>query len=277
MRQYVVKVFGYGLSVASFVFAAVPEDFFEYLPSCFGPYWVRVFAGRMLALLAILAGVAILYAMCLKIRRSVTLKQDNCKVVVKYGDLFKEKDCRRVISFDAYYTTSVGTAPQDIRAESVCGQYLDRNPDLDIDRLIEAAGLEPILDQTVDQAKGDGRSRFHLGSVVENGDDLLLAFAGTSEKGRAEFSSRDEYLACLSRLWEELYLRHGGKDVCIPILGSGATEFIGGFGQAPTQQDLLDTILRSYFLSARKIKEPNKLRIICTRQEGFSINRIGLA
>lgn len=272
MRRHVVKVFGYGLSAASLVFAVVPEGFFANLPSFFGSYEVHVLGWRILVLLAILVVAAILYAMYLRCRRSITLKRDNCKVVVKYGDMFKEENCRRVISFDECYTTSVGTAPQDIRAESVCGQYLARNPSLDVEELIEVAGIKPVSDP----AKGSGRPKYPLGSVVENGDDLLLAFAGTSKEGRAEFSSRDEYLACLSRLWKELYLRHGGKDVCIPILGSGATEFIGGFGQAATQQELLDMILRSYFLSARKIKAPNELRIICVRREGFSINKIGL-
>jgi hypothetical protein len=41
-----------------------------------------------------------------------------------------------------------------------------------------------------------------------------------------------------------------------------------------SQQDLLEIIINSYKLSMHKIKNPNKLRIICKRTEGFSINSI---
>lgn len=51
--------------------------------------------------------------------------------------------------------------------------------------------------------------------------------AAFDKYGSAEFSSREEYLGCLSKLWFEIYNRHGGKNVCIPILGSGAAEFVG--------------------------------------------------
>lgn len=273
MRQYIAKVVTWCLSVTSLVFAVVPEDMIAQIPvCCFGSYGVRIFVTRVLMFLLILSLTAGAYALYFKLRISVTIKSDNCEVLVKYGDLFEERGCRRVIAFDECFTTSVGQAPEDIRPNSICGQYLNAHPDLDIEELIKVAKLDP---EPV-PSKYDNRKRYALGSVVENGGDLLLAFAPLSKFGRAEFSSRDEYLGCLSRLWDEAYLRHGGNDVCIPILGSGAAEFSGGFGRPASQQELLDMILRSYFLSYHKIKSRQKLRIVCRRQKGFSLNKIGL-
>lgn len=106
---------------------------------------------------------------------------------------------------------------------------------------------------------------------------LFNAYAAAFDKyGRAEFSSREECLGCLSKLWFEIYNRHGGKNVCIPILGSGAAEFVGGSGKTATQQECLDVMLRSYLLCTHKVKSPNRLCIVCRPQEGFSINKIGL-
>ena len=65
------------------------------------------------------------------------------------------------------------------------------------------------------------------------------------------------------------------KDVCVPILGAGTTSIDGGAGASISQQDLLDMMIWSYKLSSHKIKAPHKLRIICKKNSGFSINNIG--
>lgn len=42
-----------------------------------------------------------------------------------------------------------------------------------------------------------------------------------------------------------------------------------------TQQELLDLIILSYKLSNNKIKLPNKLIIVCRKNDDFSLNNIG--
>ena len=73
-------------------------------------------------------------------------------------------------------------------------------------------------------------------------------------------------------MWEEIDKYYGQKDVCISILGSGTTRMNG---ELLTQQQLLDMIIVSYKLSSHKIKLPNKLIIVCRRNDDFSINKIG--
>ena len=84
--------------------------------------------------------------------------------------------------------------------------------------------------------------------------------------------TREEYLDCLSLLWKEIDKHYGQNDVCIPILGSGVTRIDG---VSLSQQELLDMIIESYKLTTHKIKLPNKLYIVCKKQDDFSLNRIG--
>ena len=116
--------------------------------------------------------------------------------------------------------------------------------------------------------------RYQLGSVVPNGDDLLAAFAPLDESGRGVFSSRDEYLACLSTLWKEIDKYYGQKDVCIPLLGSGLTRFDSASGASYSAQELLDMIILSYKMSSNKIKSPYKLRIVCKRSDNLSLSKV---
>lgn len=55
--------------------------------------------------------VTLIYA----VRHSVTIKGDNYTIQVKYGNLLKETNCKKVINFDECYTTHIGPNPSDIK------------------------------------------------------------------------------------------------------------------------------------------------------------------
>lgn len=188
-------------------------------------------------------------------------------IIVQYGDLFKRKKCRKVINFDECFTTKVGDAPSEIKPDSICGQYLLANPNLNIQQLIADCGLKPVKKKSEYQKQDS----YKLGSIVQNGDYLLMAFAKLSNAGLGEMTY-DEYLSCLETLWKEIDAYYGSKSVCIPILGSGRTRFDG---IKPSQQELLDIMIESYKLSRTKIKLPHKIYIICRKVENFSLNKIG--
>ncbi len=191
-------------------------------------------------------------------------------IKVEYGDILKTKKCKRVISFDECFTTKVGEATADVNPNSICGQYLLTHPDLNIQQLIELYNIKPARAKSKYQQK----TRYASGTIIPNGDDLLMAFVPLDERGKGRFFSRDEYLSCLDNMWNELENHYAEKDVCIPILGAGTTCFDGGNGASISQQDLLDMIIWSYKLSSHKIKFPHRLRIICKKNEGFSIDNI---
>lgn len=189
---------------------------------------------------------------------------------MEYGNILKKRNCKRVINFDECFTTHVGDKTADINPTSICGQYLTTHPGLDMQKLIDAANITPARAKSQYQQK----TKYDSGTIVPNGDDLLMAFAKLDDKGKGRFFTRDEYLQCLDLLWRELENHYSEKDVCVPILGAGTTSFDGGSGASISQQDLLDMMICSYKLSSHKIKAPHKLRIICKKNSGFSINNI---
>lgn len=223
---------------------------------------------RLAILVIVFLGSLLLNALYNRGRKKVKIKGKNYCIQVEYGNIFECEDCQKVISFDECFTTAIGTAPHEIKASSICGQYLTQHSDLDIRKVIEDAGLKPDKKKS----KFKAQERYISGSIAPNGDDLLLAFARLDENGRGYFPSREDYLNSLALMWSEIHKYYQMKDVCIPVLGGGLTR-IGDSN--PTLQELVDLIIESYKLSSYKIKNPKKLRIVCRRQDDFSLNKIG--
>ena len=133
-------------------------------------------------------------------------------------------------------------------------------------KLIEHYGIKAAKKKSLFQSK----IRYESGTLVPNGEDLLLAFAKLDKDGLG-YMSYDEFIDCLRLLWKEINKYYGENDVYIPILGSGVTRM---GNESLTQQKLLDIIIKSYSLSQYKLKLPCKLHIICKEREGFSLNEI---
>lgn len=231
----------------------------------------NIIVNRLVTFVFIWIITAIGYEVYLHLRNKVTIKGNNYSIIVEYGNLLKAKNCKRVVNFDECFSTHIGDAPADIKATSICGQYLIANPNINIQSLISHSKLMPLNSKS----KYNNKERYQSGRIVPNGNDLLLAFAKLDKNGLGRFT-REEYLKCLSILWEEIDKYYGRQDVCIPILGAGLTRIDGGSGVSISQQELLDMIIWSYKLSPYKIKLPYKLRVICKRSENFSINKIDL-
>lgn len=220
--------------------------------------------GKLLILLLVFSGCVILLFLISYFRESKTIKVGNSIIKVEYGDIMKVKDCLRVINFDECFTTKVGSEKGDIRPTSICGQYLLANKNIDMQSLIRNAQVTP--EKTKSQFKK--KERFKSGVIVPNGKDLLMAFAKLDKEGRGMFPTIDDYRECLSTMWNEIDIHNQQCDVCIPILGSGLARM------DYTQQELLDMIIWSYKMTSRKLLQPYKLRIICKRNSGFSLDNI---
>ncbi len=256
------------LSIITAIFAFVPESVFgmiKLLPKTSNE--VNIILNRVLALIIVFFISIIINTLYFLCRRSILIKGNNYKIKIKYGNLFKMRNCKKIIPFDECFTTRVGDSPADIKHSSICGQYLDENPISNMQDLIDKAQLKPARSRS--QYKN--KERYESGRLVSNDDYLLMPFAKLNKDGLG-IISRKEYLDCLSTMWEEINKYYGQKDVCIPILGSGITRMND---ELLTQQQLLDMIIVSYKLSSHKIKLPHKLIIVCKRNDDFSINKIG--
>ena len=282
LRDLLKKSISLAFAIATGIFTFVPESFFEQFSfvesSIFSEgtwletnaFILNIIIGRLTVLLLAFTFATVLCVLRNACRRKVLIKGNNYIIEVKYGNLLNQKKCKRVIGFDECYTTKVGEAPEDIKPSSICGQYLLGHPNLSMPELIGKVNLLP----SDNKSRYKGKECYESGLLVPNGDDLLLAFAKLDEEGRGQFFTREEYLRCLDRLWKEIEKYYGQKDVCIPILGSGLTRIDGASGASYSQQEMLDMIIGSYWLNSRKIKAPCKLRIVCKKVDGFSLNKI---
>ena len=283
MIEFFKKSVTLAFAIITGIFTFVPESFFgnwgwisqDFLEQC---KWfsdldaqdINIILSRLVCFLLVWVVTSAVYALFGKFRRWTTFHGENYSIRVEYGNILKKRNCKRVINFDECFTTQVGDKTADINPKSICGQYLTAHPDLDVQKLIDDANIAPARAKSRYQQK----TRYDSGTIIPNGDDLLMSFAKLDDKGKGRFFSRDEYLQCLDLLWRELEDHYSEKDVCVPILGAGTTSFDGGSGASISQQDLLNMMIWSYKLSSHKIKAPHKLRIVCRKNSGFSLNKI---
>lgn len=268
MCKFFKKVFYFSVSIISLFFTFVPEKIFENnifnlnisAEKC-------IIMNRVLTFIVVILIVCIVYTLYIKFRRKITIKGKDYIIEVKYGNINKQKKCKRVINFDECYTQELGNLPHQIKKTSVCGQYLLKHPNLDVKELIK----ENNIQKSEKNSMYNNTICYKSGTIVPNGDDLLMAFAELDEDGRGVFRTYQEYIDCLFYLWQEIDKYYAQNDVCIPILGSGLTR-IGD--TSITQQEALEKIIISYKLSNYKIKKPYKLRIICKKNDDFSLNKI---
>lgn len=236
--------------------------------------WINVEACNItimkLAVFVILFVVTVIISWIYSRTRKVKVEGDNYSIVIEYGDLLKMKDCQRLINFDECYTTTIGIGPADIKKDTVCGQYLTKNPNLDIQALITSSGIKPCRRKS----KYNNSTCYEPGTIVANGDDLLMAFTKLEPNGKSMKFTVEEYLECLSFMWEEIDNNYNNKDVYIPVLGSGVARFENGNSQSIPKQELVDLIISSYKLSPYKLKNNNALHIVCSRSKDFSMDKV---
>lgn len=268
MNKFLKQTFDYAVYAISLVFTLVPEFFFEQY-KLFEKLSTETntIINRLIAFAAVMALIAVVHAIFLCFRWSVRIKGKNYSIKVSYGDIFKQKNAKIVIPFDECFTTAVGTAPDEIKPTSICGQYLLKHPVSDMAPLLENARVKALESRS----QYNDQERYESGRLVPRDNFLLMSFAKLDKDGLGRMT-RDEYTKCLSVLWEELDKYYGQSDVCISILGSGITRLDD---TSLSQQELLDIIIKSYQLSAHKIKNPAKLHIVCKRCDDFSLNGIG--
>ena len=264
MNNTIKKVGKTAIYWLTFILMFVPDKLFSSFMSipCFNVE-INTIINKFILLLVLYVIIYIIY----KLRNKIKIKGTDYIIEIKYGDILKEKNCKKVINFDECYTTEVGNLKWQIKPNSLCGQYLLAHPDLNIEEL----AIKNEIQKSKTKSLFKNKDKYDSGTIVPNGDDLLMAFAKLDEKGLGKFFSIQEYLDCLSLLWEQINEYYGGSDVCITILGSGFTR-INGYSL--NRQELLEKIILSYKLSPYKIKKPHKLKIICKKGEDFSINKV---
>lgn len=246
----------------------IPQDCFTTLWSCTeqGSYWGETI-NKLLLLLAIGTLTGITMFLWRYFRQRITIKGYNYEINIEFGDILDVKNCKKVINFDECFSTEIGRLPHQIKPTSICGQFLSKHTNLNLPSIIDSIGLKP----SKKHSEYAGKVCYPSGSLLPHNEYLLMAFGKLNSDGRVNMT-RKEYTDSLSKLWQEIDKYFDQSDVAIPVLGAGITRFKD---TSLNQQQLVDVIIASYRLSPYKIKHPHKLRIICVKNEGFSLNEIG--
>lgn len=274
-KNFLLTCIGIAFSVTNAIITFLPENQYlsckpQVLDSISDGNWILLCRVGMLGTILMLCCIIGLLFRCFWWKRKIQGK--DYTIIVQYGDLFKSKNCKKIVSFDQCFTDEVGEKPWQIKPDSICGQYLTRISEdgkaLNIQKLIEDRGLKPMRGKSCFKKKDCYKS----GSLVPDGNGyLLLAFAKLTDEGLAEITYQ-EYKECLDYLWQEIDRYYGSQSVCVPILGAGRTRF---GANKPTQQQLLDIMIESYKLSQFKLRNKYKLYIICKKSADLSLNKIG--
>lgn len=147
-----------------------------------------VFAALMVGAILISCGYSLI--------RKERIEGNNYSILVEYGNLLKKKKGQKLINFDECFTSTVGIRTADIKKDTVCGQYLIQNPNLNVQALIDASGVKPCRRKS----KYNNSTCYEPGTIVANGDDLLMAFTRLESNGKSMKFTVEEYLKCLSLL-----------------------------------------------------------------------------
>lgn len=247
------------------IFTIVPESFFKYgFIQCNLSDTMVVVTNRLIVCVVIFTIANIIYHCYRKHRSSVVISEKTYTIQIEYGNIFDTKSGKKVINFDECFSTNVGNKPEDIKLDSVCGQYLKKYPINDMSSLIKALGIKSL-----GKSSFGNKDCYVPGTIIQRNDFLLMAFAKLDKEGRG-YLTYEQYLDCLDKLWEQIDLYHGTDDVYLPVLGSRITRF----NKELTQQELLDIMIASYRLSPKRLRRPNTLHIICKEREGFSLNDV---
>lgn len=267
MSKFLRELCSWTFAITTGCFSFVPQECFDKIVCPFlPPYWNETI-NKFLFLILIGTIVGVMILSWKHFRKKFTIKGNNYVVVLEYNDIFKVENCKKVINFDECFSTEIGDAPYQIKPSSLCGQFLQKNPNINISNLLSTSGLKPQRKLS----RYNNTKCYKSGSLIPKDDYLLMAFGKLNEDGRAVMT-REEYLDSLNTLWREIDKYYAQSDVAVPILGAGITRFKG---EMLTQQQLLDIIVASYQISPYKIKAPNSLHIICKKSEDFSINKFG--
>lgn len=192
-------------------------------------------------------------------RTQISLKIRNTKVVVKQGDLFRERG-KKVIPVNEYFDTHVGDGIVD--AKTLHGQYIkkyaQKSPDELYSDIVNALGSEDTT--CIEQRKAPAKNiKYALGTIYDdNNGFLLLAYSSFDEDNRARLG-RFDIAKCYMNMWDQVDIYRGSNSIIFPVLGSGG---VIRFEKDFTPQQLIELMLWSFRLSGINLARNASLNII---------------
>ncbi len=196
-------------------------------------------------------------------KTTIKISSAHTQVVIRFGDIF-ECDCPIAVPVNEYFDSELGdpVSPHSLHGV-VISRYFGGHSDA-FDRLVEESlcGIKPKLTQKKVGKKG----KYPIGTTavvpVDGREFLLFAFCRTDPRDLKAHAEVPELWLALKGLWQRARSTAGGRDVAVPLVGSG----LSGMGVPPTQ--LLQLLILS-IVEETKRREFSKRVAIVLHQSKF--------
>lgn len=195
--------------------------------------------------------------------KQIRLKINETNIIIEEGDIFK---CQgfKVISFNEFFDTQVDN--KIISETSLHGTYINNKyrdvKELD-SKIFNDSHLSNCMISGKELNRKDGKKiRYKLGSICVDEEFFLVAFSRFDKNNKA-FLEMNDYFNCLLNFWKECDIFYSGKDINLPLLGSGITRFPNN--NELTNQELLELLILTFKLSKLRLKNDSKIKIILTK------------
>lgn len=208
-------------------------------------------------------------------RNELELQINKTEIVVRFGDIFEEREGLKVIAFNEYFDTIVDN--NLISETSLNGQYIKRKYGKRIAELDEIISQDNYLRRVslgniTDKFSGK-TMKYPLGTVCEVNGYLLVALTHFDKNNKA-YLSVDEYISALLNFWNEIDRVYAGRTIKTPLLGSGITRF--SKYETITDQELLEILIWTFKISRIKMTYSSRVEIILYKQKKENINLLKL-
>lgn len=198
-----------------------------------------------------------------------TLKINQTKFVIKFGDLFSEQGLK-TIPFNEYFDTEV--SDEIISIKTLNGIFLKdkvsdvRQVDYKIENDIECK--KNII--AINKKRVHGKKTIYkLGTSVRFDDYILVAFSKFDEQNRAYLGLAD-YLSCLVNYWSETNRIYNGENIVLPLMGTGITRLM--CGNSITYQKALEIIIQTFEYSNLAFSHDCKITLVISEKLKSEIN-----
>ena len=233
--------------------------------------------GKKIVVTVFLAVIILIYLfvwLWANLKKNISLKINNTKIVVKEGNIFQETG-KKVIPANEYFDTHVGDGI--IEPTSLHGQYITTYAQLSHRKLQTTINeslkqRNPIL---IDMVRKNGNQiKYPLGTIYDDHNGfLLLAYARFDESNRA-FMNTEDVLACYNKMWDEIDKCRGNNSISIPVMGGSG--IVRGPLANYTEQQLIELLLWSFRISGIHLSRNASLNIIVHKSMIKTINMLDL-
>lgn len=184
--------------------------------------WMRL---CILALFFLLLWLFIYVVIGSRYRDSINMLVRNTPVTIRKGDIFKASTLN-VIGCDTHFDSRIDDIV--ISKNSLHGQlFLKHGDEREINKIVKQEAERRKLEQQ------DGLYTFELGTIIpyynssEDCTYLMLAMTELDDEYKAK-TNLAKFETMLMKMWHEIDRVYAGRNVALPLLGSGISRFEDG-------------------------------------------------